>query len=252
MIDDTNARRGTGDPLAGSPWSEPGTVAGFVQSPPNDALMRIATERRHPAGRLLDIGCGAGRNAVPLARAGWQVAGTDLSLPMLTAAAARVAADSLASRLRLVLAPMEHLPFASNAFDFVVAHGIWNLARSGPEFRAAVNEAARVARPGATLFLFTFSRNTLPDTAEPVSGESFVFTQFSGQPQCFLTAEQLVTELAAAGFLPDPSVPLRELNRPHGALSTRGAPVIYEGVFSADGPAGTSRHPDSGPRPLTL
>jgi hypothetical protein len=59
-----------------------------------------------------------------------------------------------------------------------------------------------------------------------------VFTQFSGQPQCFLTAEQLLEELAAASFFPDPGVPLRELNRPApGALRTAGGPVIYEGGF---------------------
>jgi SAM-dependent methyltransferase len=137
----------------------------------------------------------------------------------------------------VLLAPMDNLPFASGTFDFIVAHGIWNLARSGREFRGAVGEAARVARPGAALFVFTFSRNTLPATAEPLSSESFVFTQFSGLPQCFLTAEQLVTEMAVAGFVPDPSIPMRELNRPQASLRTSGAPVIYEGVFrcGADG-----------------
>jgi ubiquinone/menaquinone biosynthesis C-methylase UbiE len=154
---------------------------------------------------------------------------------MLTAAAARVADHSLGSRLQLLLAPMDHLPLASNSFDFVVAHGVWNLARSANEFRGAVKEAARVARPGAGLFLFAFSRNTLPDTAEPVSGETFVFTQFSGQPQCFLTAEQLVLEMGAAGFSLDPTVPLREHNRRQGALRTSGAPVIYEGLFRLGG-----------------
>jgi hypothetical protein len=80
--------------------------------------------------------------------------------------------------------------------------------------------------------VFTFSRNTLADTAEPLAGESFVFTQFSGQPQCFLTEEQLVTELGACGFDSDVSLPLRELNRPPiGALPTSIAPVIYEGLF---------------------
>jgi ubiquinone/menaquinone biosynthesis C-methylase UbiE len=196
--------------------------------------MQVASEECRPSARLLDIGCGAGRNAVPLARAGWRVVGTDLSLAMLAAAAARVSDESLGSRLQLLLAPMTPLPFASNSFDFVVAHGIWNLARSGREFRGAVNEAARVARPGALLFLFTFSRHTLPDTAEPVSGEPFVFTQFSGQPQCFVTAEQLVTEMAAAGFLPHSSIPLRELNRPQGVLRTSGPPVIHEGVFRCE------------------
>lgn len=218
------------DPLAGSPWSRPDTVQGFVQSPPNQALMQVARQEWRAPARLLDIGCGAGRNAVPLAQAGWWIAGTDLSLAMLTAAAARVAEDSLQSRLHLLLAPMERLPFASGTFDFVVAHGIWNLARTGRGFRDAVKEAARVARPGAALFLFTFSRHTLPEAAEPVPGESFVFTQFSGQPQCFLTEAQLVTELSAAGFTVDASVPLRELNRPQSGFGS-GGPVIYEGLF---------------------
>ena len=80
--------------------------------------------------------------------------------------------------------------------------------------------------------MFTFSRSTLPPDAQPVPNESFVFTQFSGQPQCFLTEEQLVTELEAVGFSPDPSTPLRELNLPQpGTLYSSGAPVIYEGIF---------------------
>ena len=203
-----------------------------MRSSPNETLLQVAAREWRASARLLDIGCGAGRNAVPLASTGWEVTGTDLSLPMLSAAATRVADAQLANRVRLLRASMHQLPLASAGFDFIVAHGIWNLARSGSEFREAVREAARVARPGCALFLFTFSRNTLPGTAEPLDGESFVFTQFSGQPQCFLTEEQLVTELAACGFDPDPSLPLRELNRPSkGALRTSTAPVIYEGLF---------------------
>jgi SAM-dependent methyltransferase len=160
------------------------------------------------------------------------VVGTDLSLPMVTAAAARVADERLSDRAHVVLAPMDDLPFASERFDFIVAHGIWNLARSTGEFRRAVREAARVARPGAALFLFTFSRSTLAEMDQPLAGESFVFTQFSGQPQCFLTREQVVDELGAAGFEVDASLPLHELNqRPKAAVPVAGAPVIWEGLF---------------------
>jgi len=59
-----------------------------------------------------------------------------------------------------------------------------------------------------------------------------VFTDFSGEPQCFLTDDQLLAELASAGFAIDPEIGLRELNRPvAGSLRTTGSPVIYEGVF---------------------
>ena len=176
------------DPLAGSPWSSPETVGGFATSPPNQVLLGVAAaefaRRGGGRGRLLDIGCGAARNAAPLARLGWQVLGTDLSWPMLRAAANRFETAGEAARVQLVLAPMDHLPVATGRIDFLVAHGIWNLAPSSATLRRAVAEAARVARPGASLFVFTFSRHTLPPDAEPVPGERFVFTQFSGQPQC--------------------------------------------------------------------
>ena len=222
------------DPLAGSSWSAPQTVASFVRSAPNEVLMRFARAERGAAasGRLLDLGCGAGRNAIPLARDGWEVFGTDLSWPMLHAAGEKARAEGVEGRIRLALARMDRIPARDGAFDLVVAHGIWNLARSAAEFRRAVAEAARVARPGAGLFVFTFSRHTLPPDARPVPGEAFVFTQFSGQAQCFLTAEQLASELASAGFAPDPAVPLTEYNRrPAGALHAGGPPVIYEAAF---------------------
>jgi SAM-dependent methyltransferase len=127
---------------------------------------------------------------------------------------------------------MEHLPVRDRSFDLVIAHGIWNLARSAAQFRQALDEAARVAKPGAGLFVFTFSRNTLPAHIAPVAGEPFVFTQFSGEPQCFLTEAQLNAELGRVGFVRDPAVPFQEYNLPKpGALSTGKAPVIYEAAF---------------------
>jgi SAM-dependent methyltransferase len=226
------------DPLAGSQWSAPGTVAGFAKSAPNAVLMKFAEEelRRVGSRRALDIGCGAGRNAVPLAHLGWTVVGTDLSWPMLCAAVTRTREDRLGDRLHLVLAPMENIPARNASFDLVIAHGIWNLARSAAQFRQALGEAARVAKPGAGLFVFTFSRSTFPPQTNPVAGEPFVFTEFSGEPQCFLTEAQLVAELGRVGFAPEPGVPFREYNRPQpGALASGTMPVIYEAAFRHEG-----------------
>jgi hypothetical protein len=124
---------------------------------------------------------------------------------------------------------VQHGPSIS---DVAPAHGVRNLASRHEEFRDGVREAARVAKPGAGLFVFIFSRHTLPAEARPVPGETFVFTQFSGDSQCFLTAEQLVSELGTAGFAPDRFVPVQELNRQaHGTLLASTGPVIYRAAF---------------------
>ena len=244
-------------------WSAPETVQGFVKSPPNEVLLRYAESLRDlPAkagshksvGRspeasgvsrqipiALDLGCGAGRNAVPLARAGWHVVGTDNSRAMLDAAAARRTTEHLEKRLELLHAEMDDLPVADAVADLVIAHGIWNLAASGEQFRRAVREAARVAKPGAGLFVFTFSRTTLSLHLTPIAGEKFVFAEFAGEPQCFLTAEQLIEELAVVGFEQDGAVPLRECHRPTGQVRMIAGPVIWEGTFRRAAAVPTTR-----------
>lgn len=220
---------------SGSPWDTPEVVAGFTRTPPNPELLRFAAIEQQRVGSgavALDLGCGAGRNAVPLAKQNWRVLGIDSSMAMLQTAHHWAREHAVHDRICLTVAAMDRLPVRDRSCDLLIAHGIWNLARSGAEFRRAVREAARAARPGAGLFVFTFSRSTLPDEATPVSSETFVFTQFSGQPQCFLTVEQLMSELADASFSPDPGVPLSELNRAStAALQMPHIPVIHQGAF---------------------
>lgn len=215
-------------------WEDPRTVAGFVNGAANPQLLAFAERflAHSVTPPCLDLGCGAARNALPLAAMGFHVTGTDLSVPMLDAARDRAAREGALLPVEFIHAPMTPLPFADATFDLVVAHGIWNLARSGAEFRAAVSEAARVAKSGAGLFVFTFSRHTIPEAATPDAGETFVLSSWNGEPQCFLSEDELVSELAHAGFERDVTVPIVEYNRPApGAIRAAGPPVIYEAMF---------------------
>jgi hypothetical protein len=70
--------------------------------------------------------------------------------------------------------------------------------------------------------------------AKATRARAFVYTQFSGQSQCFLTEAELVGELDAAGFAPEG--PIAEYNRRSPSdLSAATGPVIYEGLFRRRG-----------------
>lgn len=66
---------------------------------------------RQTGGPVLDVGCGTGRVAIELARAGYEVVGVDLSAAMLAQAELRRAAlpSGVAARLRFLEADMANL-----------------------------------------------------------------------------------------------------------------------------------------------
>jgi SAM-dependent methyltransferase len=73
-------------------------------------------------GPVLELGCGTGRIALPLGRAGVTVVGLDRSLAMLDRARRRVRRARLADHIHLVRADIRHLPFAATRpFPLVMA-----------------------------------------------------------------------------------------------------------------------------------
>lgn len=81
------------------------------------ALGRLLQEA--PGPRTLDLGCGHGRHAVPLARAGLRLVGLDLDEGALGLAS--TSARSVGAPLSLVRGDLLALPFADSAFDAAYA-----------------------------------------------------------------------------------------------------------------------------------
>lgn len=102
-----------------------------------EVLDRIALR---PGSRLLDAGCGSGRELDELAARG-RVAGVDLSPVAVGAARARGHAD-------VHCAPIERLPFADETFDLVTC---LDVIEHTPDDRVALAELRRVTRPGGLL-----------------------------------------------------------------------------------------------------
>src|SRR5687767_15882003 len=72
-------------------------------------------------GAVLELGCGTGRIAMPLGRAGVSLVGIDRSAAMLSRAHRRVRRARLGGRVSLVRGDIRALPFPAAAFSAVIA-----------------------------------------------------------------------------------------------------------------------------------
>ena len=100
-----------------------------------------------PAGaHVLDVACGTGNLAIPLARGGAIVTGVDIASNLLTQARERAAAEGLS--VVFDEGDAERLPYEDASFDAVVSmFG----AMFAPWPERVVSEFARVLRPGGRL-----------------------------------------------------------------------------------------------------
>jgi ubiquinone/menaquinone biosynthesis C-methylase UbiE len=102
---------------------------------------------------LADLGFGGGIGlALLLGRVGTggHVHGVDLSTTMLRAAARRFRRELGTGRLALHQAPIERLPMATGSIDGIIT---LNTLYFIDELAGALNECARVLRPGGTLVI---------------------------------------------------------------------------------------------------
>lgn len=90
-----------------------------------------------PRGRVLELGVGTGRIALPVAAAGCRVIGIDLAAPMLRIAQRGGGVDDL------IKGDIADLPLRSASVDAVLAVHVLHLVR---DWRGALAEAVRVLR----------------------------------------------------------------------------------------------------------
>lgn len=107
-------------------------------------------------GRLLDVGCGRGRNSLPFIQNGWSVTGLDIALPALREFRRR--AQGLPGRLRILPGDMRRpLPFADAVFDVVLEMTAADNLTGARARKRFWKETARVLKPGGWMLSYYFN-----------------------------------------------------------------------------------------------
>jgi SAM-dependent methyltransferase len=135
-----------------------GVIAGYIAQAGKDFIARLNIK---PGSRVLDVACGTGNTAIPLARAEAVVTGVDIASNLIEQARARAAKEGVKATFEE--GDAEQLKFADGSFDAIVTmFG----AMFAPRPERVVAEFLRVCRPGGLIAMGSW-------TPEGFVGESF-------------------------------------------------------------------------------
>lgn len=118
--------------------------------------------------KILEIGCGFGRNLKFLIRNGISpenLTGVDISKKMIKLAKSHVAN----SKVKVLVADAQELPFEDKYFDLVLIHGLF-MHVAPKNIKSAVNEAIRVAKKT----IINIEQNYLPEKSDRSRNYTFI------------------------------------------------------------------------------
>src|SRR5262245_58343479 len=137
-----------------------------------DQLLR---GRIGPEMRILDAGCGFGRNLVYFLREGYEVFGVDVNPHAIEnlRGLSRSLAPSLPSA-NFRAEPIQAMSFPDKSMDVVILSAVLHFAASEDQFSAMVAGAWRVLRPGGILFCRLASSIGMENQVRRIEGRRFL------------------------------------------------------------------------------
>ncbi|BFT72504.1 hypothetical protein PAENIP36_39460 [Paenibacillus sp. P36] len=127
-----------------------------------------------PGMRILDAGCGSGRNLVYLLRNGYEVYAVDRSEEAIAAVqklAMNIAPDWSNERIRVDA--VEKMSFDDHYFDFIISSAVLHFAENEAHFQQMVHELWRVLKPGGRMFVRLASSIGIETKVKPLGNERY-------------------------------------------------------------------------------
>src|SRR5690606_10102569 len=127
-----------------------------------------------PGMRILDAGCGTGRNIVYFLREGYDVCGADVNAESVESV--RTLARSLAPALpshNFRVEPVEKMSFDDACADVVISNTVLHLAANDAQFDRMLEGPWRVLKPGGLFFSRLASTIGMESQFEPIEGRRY-------------------------------------------------------------------------------
>jgi len=121
-------------------------------------MMGVAT-----GATVLDAGCGPGVHSIRVAKAGHPVCAVDISTTMLDQAQQRAEANNVADKIAFHQKDLTRLDLPDSSFDYAFS---WGVIIHIPDAEKALDELARIVKPGGKLALFITNKSAFDHKIE--------------------------------------------------------------------------------------
>lgn len=152
-------------------------------------LDQIMKGRYKPTDKILDAGCGAGRNLHWFLNEKMDAYGVDLNAGAISDL--KTAHPTL-SPDRFQSCPVEHLPFENNFFDHVISSAVLHFATSISQFQNMLAEMVRVLKSGGSLFIRMTSDVGIEDKVKSIGDGVYLIPDHSKR---FLLTRSLLSDI---------------------------------------------------------
>lgn len=148
-------------------------------------LDQILKERYQPGAKILDAGCGSGRNLKWFYQSYFEIHGTDTDTERLQ----HCKDLYVLQQNNFIEASVEQMPYESNSFNHVICNAVLHFAKDLSHFYKMFEELLRILKPQGSLFIRTASNFGIESKVKLVS-ES-VYKLPDGSTRFLLTQEIL-------------------------------------------------------------
>jgi tellurite methyltransferase len=158
-----------------------------------DQLLKGTYDHCH---RVLDAGCGTGRNIVYLLQNGFEVHGIDPDEKAI--GAVRVLSKELAPKNAIEnfnVSSIEEIKYGDNFFDLVICNAVLHFAENKDHFDSIMRSLWRVLKPGGYLFARLASEIGIETLVKPLGNGRFHLPDGSDR---FLVDEKFLLEYTNA------------------------------------------------------
>jgi ubiquinone/menaquinone biosynthesis C-methylase UbiE len=146
----------------------------YSREEPDQLVMDFAAflKRKNKVGRVLDIGCGAERHLIYMAKQGFEAHGIDISETGLDATKWRLKKQNLEAQI--IKCHMNFLPYIDSCFDAVIClHTIYHQKLKG--MQETISEIHRILKKKGFLIINRLSKRTYRyGKGEKVEEDTFV------------------------------------------------------------------------------